>query len=263
METKMKFLPAMLLILLPLAALPQLKPTSYDSDGDGIPDSVDKCMLVPGKAEFQGCPYAPVITSYDRDGDGVPDADDACPDMFGLKSNHGCPDIAMIDNSGAGENTAMQTGLGNNAQLFTSTSSDKAQQLSDFKNNLVAIIAASGHLFAGINTGRVPDENDYSTALCLAGSDECYLDLTQHFYAAYGDYKDLGPALERYDALKQNLILALGENNWQSEETTNDGIKSFEMRSTGLHTSFSPRVRAFVQQTPEQLYRVYLRVDSK
>jgi hypothetical protein len=71
MKTIKKILPALLLIL-PLAAFTQHKPTSYDSDGDGIPDSIDKCLLVPGLAQFQGCPFAPVITVDDRDGDGVP-----------------------------------------------------------------------------------------------------------------------------------------------------------------------------------------------
>jgi OOP family OmpA-OmpF porin len=65
-----------------------------DSDGDGIPDDVDKC---PTEAEdkdgFQdedGCP------DPDNDGDGVPDAQDKCPDKpetkNGYQDEDGCPD---------------------------------------------------------------------------------------------------------------------------------------------------------------------------
>jgi OOP family OmpA-OmpF porin len=65
-----------------------------DSDGDGIPDSRDKC---PHEAEdkdgFQdedGCP------DPDNDGDGIPDALDKCPDQAedfdGFEDADGCPD---------------------------------------------------------------------------------------------------------------------------------------------------------------------------
>lgn len=55
-----------------------------DTDGDGIPDHLDQCPDAPGPHETQGCP--------DRDGDGVPDEKDACPDDAGLKLLDGCPD---------------------------------------------------------------------------------------------------------------------------------------------------------------------------
>jgi len=65
-----------------------------DSDGDGIPDSKDKC---PKEAEdkdgFQdedGCP------DPDNDSDGIPDAKDKCPmeaeDKDGFQDDDGCPD---------------------------------------------------------------------------------------------------------------------------------------------------------------------------
>ena len=52
--------------------------TSRDSDGDGIPDSADKC---PGtrkgvRVAASGCPFD---SHGDRDGDGVNDASDECP----------------------------------------------------------------------------------------------------------------------------------------------------------------------------------------
>jgi outer membrane protein OmpA-like peptidoglycan-associated protein len=66
-----------------------------DADGDGIPDSRDKC---PHEAEdkdgFQdedGCP------DPDNDGDGIPDALDKCPndpeDFDGFQDADGCPDL--------------------------------------------------------------------------------------------------------------------------------------------------------------------------
>jgi len=55
-----------------------------DTDGDGIPDHLDKCPDVPGLAMFDGCP--------DTDGDGVPDHLDKCPDVPGLAIHDGCPD---------------------------------------------------------------------------------------------------------------------------------------------------------------------------
>jgi outer membrane protein OmpA-like peptidoglycan-associated protein len=72
-----------------------------DTDGDGIPDSEDKC---PNEAEdkdgFQdedGCP------DPDNDGDGIPDAQDKCPnepeDHDGFQDEDGCPDP---DNDGDG-----------------------------------------------------------------------------------------------------------------------------------------------------------------
>jgi len=55
-----------------------------DSDGDGIPDKSDKCPDVAGTEEFAGCP--------DSDGDKVIDKNDLCPDVPGLSQFDGCPD---------------------------------------------------------------------------------------------------------------------------------------------------------------------------
>ena len=262
METLKKMLP-LLMLLLPLAIFAQHKPTSYDSDGDGIPDSVDKCVLVPGIARFNGCPFAPVVTMNDRDGDGVPDALDACPDMFGLSSNHGCPDMKLINNA-TGMSGAGQTDNDAPVTLFTSNSSSQQQQLSDFKDNLLSVLASSGHMFSDLRTGKDEHENDYKTALCLAGADECYIDLSQHFYATYGTYTNLETAMDKYETLKENLQLALGETKWNGAETVENGIKSFELkRKPDGHNSFLPAVTAFVQQTPDNLYRVYLKINSK
>ncbi len=72
-----------------------------DTDGDGIMDSVDQCILEPedkdGYLDDDGCP------DPDNDGDGIADTADKCPnepeDMDGYQDNDGCPDP---DNDGDG-----------------------------------------------------------------------------------------------------------------------------------------------------------------
>lgn len=68
-------------------------PIVYDRDGDGVPDSVDRCPDTPGLAALQGCP--------DRDGDGIADIDDKCPDVPGVAKYQGCP---IPDTDGDGIN---------------------------------------------------------------------------------------------------------------------------------------------------------------
>jgi OOP family OmpA-OmpF porin len=72
-----------------------------DTDGDGIPDSIDKCPTEPedkdGFQDEDGCP------DPDNDGDGILDKDDKCPnepeDKDGFQDEDGCPDP---DNDGDG-----------------------------------------------------------------------------------------------------------------------------------------------------------------
>ncbi|MBX7100759.1 MAG: OmpA family protein [Myxococcaceae bacterium] len=54
-----------------------------DSDGDGIPDHLDGCKDQPGPSDYDGCP--------DRDGDQIPDNVDKCPDEPGPAETEGCP----------------------------------------------------------------------------------------------------------------------------------------------------------------------------
>ncbi len=62
-----------------------------DSDGDGVPDSRDKCPNVFGTekdgCEKKGIPPPPPV---DTDNDGVPDSRDKCPNVFGTEKD-GCP----------------------------------------------------------------------------------------------------------------------------------------------------------------------------
>jgi outer membrane protein OmpA-like peptidoglycan-associated protein len=58
-----------------------------DTDGDGIPDDIDRCPTVPGPKENFGCPWG------DRDHDGIADNVDKCPDVPGIPELQGCPDV--------------------------------------------------------------------------------------------------------------------------------------------------------------------------
>ncbi len=66
-----------------------------DSDGDGVPDDLDKCPDTPAgvKVDSNGCPL-------DSDGDGIPDYKDKCPGTpAGVKvDSNGCP----LDSDGDG-----------------------------------------------------------------------------------------------------------------------------------------------------------------
>jgi outer membrane protein OmpA-like peptidoglycan-associated protein len=55
-----------------------------DNDNDGVVDAMDACPNNPGPVENRGCPV------LDRDGDGIPDSEDKCPDQAGVPPD-GCP----------------------------------------------------------------------------------------------------------------------------------------------------------------------------
>ncbi|MFL9482995.1 OmpA family protein [Chitinophagaceae bacterium LWZ2-11] len=66
-----------------------------DTDGDGVPDSIDKCPTVKGLAKYAGCPIP------DTDGDGINDEEDKCPTVKGVAKYQGCP---IPDTDGDGIN---------------------------------------------------------------------------------------------------------------------------------------------------------------
>jgi outer membrane protein OmpA-like peptidoglycan-associated protein len=74
-----------------------VKVADGDRDGDGIPDSIDRCPDEPedydGFQDDDGCP------DRDNDNDGVPDAEDRCPNTPGPRENFGCP---ILDRDGDG-----------------------------------------------------------------------------------------------------------------------------------------------------------------
>ena len=63
--------------------------TPADYDGDGVPDSSDRCPTEPGAPGNYGCPAG------DRDNDGVPDDQDACYN----------PDCSIVDSQGCPQDT--------------------------------------------------------------------------------------------------------------------------------------------------------------
>jgi outer membrane protein OmpA-like peptidoglycan-associated protein len=73
---------------------PQVAVHDEDTDGDGIPDRLDKCPTarenINGVEDEDGCPEP------DPDGDGLVGADDKCPDQAedfdGFQDEDGCPD---------------------------------------------------------------------------------------------------------------------------------------------------------------------------
>lgn len=83
-------------------------PAPVDSDGDGIPDHLDKCPNEPedmdGIQDSDGCP------EDDADNDGIPDKEDACPLEPGPRSHiaekNGCPTLTKVTEDG--EVTLMQ-----------------------------------------------------------------------------------------------------------------------------------------------------------
>ncbi|HEU4384376.1 MAG TPA: OmpA family protein [Anaeromyxobacteraceae bacterium] len=79
----------------PVPVIEKLEPK--DTDGDGVPDDIDRCPLDPedkdGFQDEDGCP------DPDNDNDGIVDAMDACPNNPGPLSNRGCP---VLDRDGDG-----------------------------------------------------------------------------------------------------------------------------------------------------------------
>lgn len=62
-----------------------------DRDGDGTPDTKDKCPETPGMGRTKGCP--------DADNDGISDKEDECPRVAGVLYLAGCP-VKDFDNDG-------------------------------------------------------------------------------------------------------------------------------------------------------------------
>ncbi len=67
-----------------------------DNDGDSVPDAADKCPLVAGAPEAQGC----ARPGPDSDGDGITDAVDVCPQepetVNDIRDGDGCPEDPVV-----------------------------------------------------------------------------------------------------------------------------------------------------------------------
>ena len=66
-----------------------------DTDKDNVNDEVDKCVTVPGVERYQGCPIP------DTDKDAINDEIDKCPTVAGIAKYDGCP---IPDGDGDGVN---------------------------------------------------------------------------------------------------------------------------------------------------------------
>jgi len=83
---------------------PEQSAPPSDDDEDGIPDTADACVKLPGVGSrdplLNGCPEPP----SDRDGDAIPDEYDACPSVAGeptgVRITHGCPRMPDSDGDG-------------------------------------------------------------------------------------------------------------------------------------------------------------------
>lgn len=81
----------LLFLVAALVAVPIYAQRDPDTDGDGIPDSVDQCPREPGPRDNRGCPLPTPTPFPDTDGDGIPDNVDQCPREAGPRDNRGCP----------------------------------------------------------------------------------------------------------------------------------------------------------------------------
>lgn len=239
----------------------QPKLTSYDSDGDGIPDSTDQCMLLKGSKDFNGCPYQRKITTIDRDGDGLKDAMDKCPDMFGLKANHGCPDIEKPKNT-----KERSTIIDESSSLFTTTSSLSTEEDEIFKTTLSHIMTGSiAQLAVEKDELSIASnaEGGIPAASCLPGAKKCYLsNNSKTFYADFGIYTSQETAAAKYYALRKRLNETLRPDEWNGKETETGGyIDKFELTQK-VQTTSSPVVTTHVDRMNDT-YRVYITVERK
>ncbi|HLP50866.1 MAG TPA: hypothetical protein VK154_08275 [Chitinophagales bacterium] len=239
----------------------QPKLSSYDSDGDGIPDSTDQCVLLKGSKDFKGCPYQKKVTTIDRDGDGLKDALDKCPDMFGLETNHGCPETETLKNT-----KERSTIIDEGSSLFTTTSSLSTEEDEIFKTTLSNIMTGSiaalavekDELSIASNTeGGIP------AASCLPGAKKCYLsNNSKTFYADFGIYTSQETAAAKYYALRKRLNETLRPDEWNGKETETGGyIDKFEL-TPKIKTTSSPIVTTHVDRMNDT-YRVYITVERE
>lgn len=97
------FIVLIMLLMLMFSVSSQVLAQPPDRDGDGVPDTADRCISVAGPASNDGCPLPDTSTESDTpsrpddippdtDGDGTADPLDSCPTVPGDGANGGCPE---------------------------------------------------------------------------------------------------------------------------------------------------------------------------
>jgi hypothetical protein len=241
-----------LLLLFATPILLSAQATSYDSDGDGVPDSTDQCAYVKGKTTLGGCPAPKAITATDRDGDGVADVKDKCADLYGKTETDGCPNLMM-----ASTNTYSIGPAGKN--IYTTVSSSETEENENFKATLQKVIAESR------KQKSIPANSSLKVVKaheCIAGANECYLqrDPEKVFYADFGIYSNEAAAAQKYYTLKQKLIEALDTKEWKGAEIARGSyIEKYELTRNG-NGDYAQVITTHVQKTADATYSVFVTV---
>lgn len=253
---------AVLLTAIPVLAFSQA--TSYDSDGDAVPDSTDKCLLVKGTAAHHGCPQDVKVTDTDKDGDGVADIDDKCAFMYGAKENGGCPDLGQLSESlksDAPQNGLFDTKTTTTTPL-TTASSTKAIASDEFKEQLAQVISGSENDFSKLTVEKRRDA-DAKASICLKGSSECFVTAGKdvRYFAVIGNYSEISTALAQFDKTKKDIRKALGEGDWSYSEQLVTNKASYDAWQKAPQGETTSHVAAYVKKADNNTYNVYVVIE--
>jgi len=264
----LNFMKALKCILVLAVSVPALafaqQATSYDSDGDGVADSLDKCLLVKGSAAFHGCPQDVKVTNDDRDGDGVADIDDKCAFMYGAKENGGCPDLGQLSESLKTEAPGNYGTFDqkSSATAFTTSSSTKVIASNEFKEQLAMIISGADNDFSKLTVEQRRNADAKATT-CLKGAKECFVTSGKdvRYFAVIGNYSDIKLALAEFDKTKKDIRVALGEREWSYTEQLVTNKASYDAWQKAPQGQTTSHVAAYVKKADNNTYNVYVVIE--
>lgn len=260
----MKAFKYILVIAVSVPALVFAQATSYDSDGDAVPDSLDKCLLVKGSAAFHGCPQSVKVTNDDRDGDGVADIDDKCAFMYGSKENSGCPDLGQLSESLKSEapQGSMVFDQKSSASAFTTASSTKVIASNEFKEQLAMIIGGADNDFSKLTVEQRKDA-DTKASTCLKGAKECFVTAGKdvRYFAVIGNYSEIGNAIAQFNKTKGEIRKALGEGEWSYTEDIITNKASYDAWQKAPQGETTSHVAAYVKKADNNTYNVYVVIE--